>query len=184
MNKVKLRRTLVSIHLYLAALLAPAFLLMAVTGGLYLADVHGESREIALPVIQGFRLDADDPAIESKVRRFIDNQDLNVAFDYLRTRGDTITTRPTTRGHLRFETKDGVTSAILVKPDLLTAATELHKGHGPRIMRYYGMLVGLALFLVVIGGLVVGLLAPGYRKPTILSTIAGTALFAVLILYG
>ena len=184
MNKIKLRRTLVSVHLYMAALLAPAFLLVAISGGLYLADVEGSASETALPVPAGFVLQGDDPALETKVRAYLAAADVGVSFDYLRTRGDSISTRPTSRDHVQFETKDGRTTATLVQPDLLNSMMELHKGHGPQIFRYFGILMGIALFFVVVGGLIVGLLAPGYRKQTIWTAVAGSALFGWLALFG
>ncbi len=61
---------------------------------------------------------------------------------------------------------------------------ELHKGHGPQSFRYFGILMGIALFFVVVGGLIVGLLAPGYRKQTIWTAVAGSALFGWLALFG
>lgn len=184
MNKVKLRRTLVNIHLYLAALLAPAFLLMAITGGLYLAGVQGESVETDLAAPTGYALDAENPELEAEVRRYIADQNLDIEFDYIRGRGDSFVTRPTSRPHLRVENGEQGTSVQLVEPDLLDSLTELHKGHGPQIYRTYGIFVGVALFLVVFGGVLVGLLAPAYRRPTILTLAAGSAIFAYLAFWA
>jgi hypothetical protein len=184
MNKVKLRRGLVSIHLYLAALLAPAFILMAITGSLYLAGVQGETVETEIAVPQGYVLTNENPELEAEVRRFIADEELGIDFDYIRGRGDSFMTRPTSRLHLRFENGETGTTAKLVQPDMLSALTELHKGHGPQIFRYYGIVMGVALFFVVMGGLVVGLLAPAYRRPTILASAAGTLVFAYLAFWA
>lgn len=184
MNKVKLRRTLVSIHLYVAALLAPAFVLMAITGALYLAGFEGETRETDLSVPDGYALSNENPELESEVRRFIADQDLDFDFDYIRGRGDSFMTRPTSRPHLRVETGEEGITAQLVEPDLLAALTEIHKGHGPQIYRTYGIFVGIGLFIVVFGGVLVGLLAPAYRRPTILSVLAGTAVFAYIAFWA
>ncbi len=180
MNKVKLRRTLVSVHLYLAALLAPAFLLMATTGALYLSGFQGESEETAVEVPAGYSFNADDPDVDAEIRRFIADQDLGIEFDYIRGRGDSMTTRPTSRTHLRIATEDGETTATVVRPDTLSALTELHKGHGPQVFRMFGIVIGVTLVLVVIGGLIVGLLAPSYRRPTALSALAGTVVLGYL----
>lgn len=184
MNKVKLRRLLVNIHLYLAAFMAPAFLLMAITGGLYLADIKGENAETELSVPEGYALGTGNPELEAEVRRFIADQALDVEFDYLRERGDGFVTRPTSRPHLRVENGEQGTTAQLVEPDLLNSLTELHKGHGPQIYRTYGIAVGIALFFVVFGGVLVGLLAPAYRRPTILTLSAGTLIFAYLAFWA
>ena len=57
---------------------------------------------------------------------------------------------------------------------------ELHKGHGPRVYRTYQLLVAVGLFIVVVGGLIVGLLANTYRRPTLVATAAGTVLVTLL----
>ncbi len=180
MNSVKLRRILVWFHLYAAAILAPAFLLVAISGGLYLADVKGSTKETPIVLPAGTKFDSKSPTFEADVRSFIKAQNLDVEFDYIRTRGTSFTTRPTSRPHVAFEEKDGVLSAKYVEPSFLNALMEIHKGHGPAAYRVFGMLAGLMLFFVVIGGLLVGLLSPAYRKPTILSAIGGTAVFAWL----
>ena len=68
-------------------------------------------------------------------------------------------------------------TAKKVTPTPLAALLEIHKGHGPALYRVFGAIAGLMLFIVVIGGLLIGLLSPAYRKATIMSTIAGSAVF-------
>ena len=62
-------------------------------------------------------------------------------------------------------------------PDTLNALMEIHKGHGPLIYKTLGWIAGLTLFFVVLGGLFIGLLSPAYRKPTIISSLLGSAVF-------
>lgn len=180
MNSIKLRRILVTIHLYAAALLAPAFLLVAISGGLYLADVKGSTKETPIAVPAGTAFDSESPTFEADVRAFLKAQKIDVEFDYLRARGKDFTTRPTSRTHVAFEEKDGQLTAKLVEPSPLNALMEIHKGHGPKAYRTLGMLAGLALFIVVMGGLLIGLLSPTYRKATIGSVLTGSAIFAWL----
>lgn len=180
MNPIKLRRILVSIHLYAAALLAPAFLLVAISGGLYLADVEGGAKETPVTVPAGTKFDSESPTFEADVRAFLKAQKIDVEFEYIRARGSNFVTRPTSRPHVAFEEKNGQLTAKYVEPSLLNAMMEIHKGHGPRVYRVFGMIAGLMLFFVVIGGLLVGLLSPAYRKPTIYSVIAGSVVFAYL----
>jgi hypothetical protein len=179
-NSLKLRRILVWIHLYAAALLAPAFLLVAISGGLYLADIKGEAKETPLAIPAGTKFDSESPTFEADVRAFLKSQKLDVEFEYIRARGPNFTTRPTSRPHVAFEDKGGTLTAKYVEPSLLNALMEIHKGHGPKAYRLFGMIAGLMLFFVVIGGLLVGLLSPAYRKPTIFSAIAGSAVFGWL----
>lgn len=178
MNKVKLRNILVTIHLYAAALLAPAFLLVGMSGGLYLADVKGKTQETTIPVPAGTKFNTESPTFEADVRAFLKARKVDVDFEYIRARGDNFTTRPTSRAHVAFEDKDGQLTAKYVQPDVLNAMMEIHMGHGPRAYRIFGIMAGLALLIVVLGGLLIGLLSPTYRKPTIISALTGSALFA------
>ena len=111
MNKVKTRNLLILVHLFLAAFLAPSFLMVGTTGALKLAGV--------------------EPSIE----------DIDL---------------------------------------VLPADTQLHKGHGPAIFKTYQMIAGISLFLVIVGGLVVGLLAKVYRRKTIVSLALGSMAFLAL----
>ncbi len=178
MNKVKFRNILITIHLYAAALLAPAFLLVAISGGLYLADVKGKTQETPISVPAGTQFDSESPRFEADVRAFLAKQKIDAEFEYIRAKGDSFTTRPTSRPHVVFDEKDGQLTAKYVEPDLLFSMLEIHMGHGPRAYRIFGMLAGLALFFVVIGGLTIGLLSNAYRKPTMISALVGSSLFA------
>lgn len=177
MSPIKLRRILVSIHLYAAAILAPAFLLVAITGGLYFAGIEGEMVETPVAIPADTAFDMESPTFEADVKTFLQKQNLPADFDYIRARGDSFTTRPTSRTHVTFEQKDGVLTAKQVSPTPMAALLEIHKGHGPELYRTYGILVGLMLFIVIIGGVAVGLLSPAYRKATLYSCIGGSALF-------
>ncbi len=178
MNKVKLRNLLVTLHLYGAALLAPLFLLVAISGGLNHAGIDGKTTETPVAIPEGTQFDTKSPTFEADVRTFLKAQKIDVEFEYIRARGDSFTTRPTSRPHVAFEKKDGKLTAKYLEPSPLFSLMEIHKGHGPAITKPFGALAGLVLFFVVIGGLIVGLLSPAYRKPTIISTLVGTLVFA------
>lgn len=74
----------------------------------------------------------------------------------------------------------GELTAELNKPDLPYILMELHKGHGPTIYRMYQMVVALVLFLVVVGGVAVGLLARNYRNSTLIAAGVGTVITIAL----
>jgi hypothetical protein len=176
----KRRNLLILIHLYLAATLAPLFVLVAITGGLYLADFKPETKQTALSLPAGTRFDPESPQLEAQVAAVLAKQGLDIGFEYLRTRPGSIITRPTTRTYVEFSQEDSGWSATLHEPDLHYAALELHKGHGPGWFKIYQIGAAIALFLVVLGGLLVGLLAKAYRRQTVTAFTLGTAAFAVL----
>jgi uncharacterized iron-regulated membrane protein len=59
------RKTLVTIHLYLAAFFAPILLIMAVSGGLYLLDIKGSMEKGETIVLEGVTIsDSSDKAAQ------------------------------------------------------------------------------------------------------------------------
>lgn len=180
MNTLKLRRILIQVHLYLAGFLAPAFVLVALTGALHLAQLEGGTQSTPITLPANTMLDSASPTIEADVRAVLEDAGVDVRFEYIRGRGDRFMTRPTTRDFVVFEQGSDGVSATLESPSFSYAMMELHKGHGPRIFRKYSIVAGIALFFVVIGGLAVGLLAKNYRKQTLISTAIGAIIFVVM----
>ncbi|WP_417319045.1 hypothetical protein [Emcibacter sp.] len=180
MNTLKLRRFLVLAHLYLAAFLAPAFLLMAISGGMHVAGFKEEVTRTPIELPAGTMLDPKSPTLEEDVRSLLAAQNIDVDFEYIKDRGNNFLTRPTSRTFVEFEVGEDSMQATLNEPDWQYSLMELHMGHGPRIFRTYLIAVGSVLFLSVVGGLLVGLLAPNYRRPTIITAIIGTAATAFL----
>lgn len=173
----KFRKYLILAHLWLAGLMAPAFALHAISGGLYLMNIKGEAstERVALP--EGAALDFKSETLEADVRTFLETANLKHDFEYIRNRGNIIQLRPTSKTYLEFkQTPDGL-SATRVKPDTVRSMMELHKGHGPQIFKSYQKLVALMLLLVVLGGILVGLMAKAYRRQTVIAVVAGVVVF-------
>lgn len=166
--------------MYFAAFMAPAFLLVATSGGLYLLGNKGAVEREALALPAGTILDLKSDTLESDIRAVLKSADMDHRFEYLSARGQSATTRPTSRTHVEFaQTDDGV-EAYVIKPNLQYAMMELHKGHGPQLFKLYQKLVALALLCVVLGGLTVGLLATAYRRKTLVTSAVGLSVFVVL----
>lgn len=183
MNTLKLRRILIQIHLYLAGFLGPVFLLVAITGGMDLIgwDAKTSVTEINLPA--NTQLDYKSETIEDDIAKVLADNNIDISFDYVRVRGAAALTRPTSRNYARFEKTPNGLKLELHEPNLQYSLMELHKGHGPQIFRFFQIFAAIALFLVVIGGMAVGLLAKAYRKATLLSTIVGALAFIVLAFF-
>ena len=176
----KMRKYLVLAHLWFAGLMAPAFALHAISGGLYLMDIKGQAttERVALPA--GTSLDFESETLESDVRALLQSANIKQEFEYIRNRGTVIQTRPTSRPYLEFaNTPQGLT-AKRVKPDTVRAIMELHKGHGPQLFKTYQKFVALFLLGVILGGILVGLLAKAYRRQTSIAVVVGTVIFVVL----
>lgn len=180
MNPIAIRKVLVQIHLYCAAFLTPAFLLVAVSGGLYLSGIKGKTQTTPIDLPPEVQLSSDSPTLEQDIKTILSDQGVDIDFEYIKNRGNVLQTRPTSRDYVQFKlSPDGLTADIH-KPNLTYSLMELHKGHGPKLYRQYSKLAAIALFIVVIGGFLVGLLAPAYRKATIVSTSVGLVSFILI----
>jgi hypothetical protein len=184
MQQIKIRRTLILVHLYLASVFAPMFVVVAITGGNYLLNIEGETSSVPIALPANARLDFESPNFADDVRAILSQTDANIEFEYMRSRGNSAFTRPTTRPFVQFEqTANGLT-ASLETPNLQYKMLELHKGHGPTLFRNYQIFAAISLFFVVFGGLIVGVIAKPYRRPTLLSLAGGSALFILLAFYS
>lgn len=180
MIRVKVRNGLILAHLFIASALAPAFLLVAVTGAMDLAGIEADLTETDLSIPKGLVVDPDDPAIEDNVTAMLVANDLAIDFESLRVTPTLITTRPTSRSFVRIRQVEGEWRATLNEPDLQYSLMELHKGHGPAAFKAYQIGAGVALFLVILGGLLVGLMAKPYRRKTGAAFALGTLAFLAL----
>ena len=176
----KFRKYLILAHLWLAGLMAPAFALHAISGGLYLMDIKGKAatERVALPA--GATLDFQSETLEADVREFLKTANLNHDFEYVRNRGTIIQLRPTSKTYLEFKQTPQGLSATRVKPDTIRSMMELHKGHGPQLFKSYQKLVAALLLLVVLGGILVGLMAKAYRRQTVIAVIIGGVVFVLV----
>ncbi len=179
-NKLALRRLLITIHLYAAGFLAPIFIVVGLTGALYIMGAEPETtaRQVTLPA--DAKLDLSSPSLEDDVRSLLSETDVDVRFGYLRVWDGGFQTRPTSRAFVEVDvTEEGMT-ATYHRPGLYFALLELHKGHGPELFRLYQILSGIGMLIVVLGGIAVGLLAPAYQKVTLGASAVGLVGFILL----
>lgn len=180
MTDPKIRKFLVLAHLYFAGFLAPAFLLVAVSGGLYLIGNKGEFASSPVNLPANATLDFKSPTLEADVRALFKAGNIEEDFEYIKDRGTKIQTRPTSREYIEIAQTDEGLTATRKTPNLQGSLMELHKGHGPKLFKTYQKLVALGLMGVVFGGIFVGLLAAGYRRKTIIASVIGLITFIVL----
>lgn len=176
----KFRKYLVLAHLWFAGIMAPAFALHAISGGLYLLNIKGDAatERVALPA--SAELDFQSSTLESDVRALLKQAGLDHDFEYVRNRGTVIQLRPTSKTYLEFKQTPQGLSATRVKPDAVRSMMELHKGHGPKLFKSYQKLVAILLLGVVLGGIFVGLLAKAYRRQTTVAIVIGVVLFILV----
>ena len=183
MNPLKLRRFLILVHLYLASILAPIFILVAITGANYLLNNKGATETTSIVLPAGAALDFKSPTLEGDIRELLAKTDTNIKFEYIRSRGASAMTRPTSRPYVQFDQTSEGLKASLKTPNIQYKMMELHKGHGPTLFKKYQILAAISLFLVVFGGIIVGVLAKNYRRPTLFALAGGSILFIILAFF-
>jgi len=179
------RKLLISIHLYLAAFFAPAIILVAISGGLYLIGEKGSV--VKEQIYEGLHpeLVTDSPTIKADVDALLAKAGVSdYDFEYVRAGGKTLYTRPTSRDHyiIRLGSAGSLTIE-LAQPDFQARMMELHKGHGPGAFKTFQKAFACGLFLIVMSGLWLGLAAPGLRTKSLLATVAGGVILLVLVLF-
>ncbi len=184
MDNPKIRKLLILLHLYGAAFMAPAFLLVAISGGNYLLGNKGHVASAAMNLPAGASLDFKSPTLEADVRALLKSSNIDHKFGYVKNRGNLIQLRPTSRKYIELAQTDEGLKASMKSPNLVASMMELHKGHGPALFKTYQKLVALTLFFVIFGGVMVGLLAKAYRRKTVIALVFGTIVFAVLALFA
>jgi hypothetical protein len=178
-----MRKKILSLHLLLASFMAPAFILVAISGGLYLVGIKGSVIEADVAVSNQLSLDLNSPQLEQDVRSLIRDLDLKTNFEYLKIGGSTLTTRPTSRDYLQLKMTDDGLQIKHISPDLQSSLMELHKGHGPVLFKTYQKLVAVSLIFVMLSGLWMGLSNRMMRKKTLTAAMLGLATFVILALF-
>ena len=183
MDNPKLRKLLILLHLLGGSFMAPAFILLAITGGLHMVGDGEKVETSAISLPAGTQVDLKSKTAEDDVRAILKTANVDMKFEYLKIRGSSFETRPTSRTHVKFKPSPNGLTATLNKPNFQKAMMEIHKGHGPKILRTYHKLVALTLFLIIFGGLMIGVLAKAYRRKTLVSLALGTLLYILAIAF-
>lgn len=150
------RKTLFDIHFYFSSFFTPFLILMAVTGTSYLFGYKGST--VSTEIKTGISLASDKEAMKKQISDLIKRVDANYRFEALKDRGPSIQTRPSTRDFYNFKKRsDGLFTLYKVRPDILSRLIEVHKGHGPKLLKNLQKLLGVALFFIVITGFLMSL---------------------------
>jgi len=185
MDKGKLRRLLILGHLFIAAFMAPAFGLVAITGGLHMIGGGEKVDTQTLTLPADAVLDFKSPSLDDDRRAILKQADIDVKFGYVKARGaNKIQTRPTSRTYVEVSQTPNGLAATINRPNFQKAMMEVHKGHGPKILRSYHKLVALLLCLVIFSGVLVGIFAKVYRRKTLATLIIGSVIYIALIMFG
>jgi hypothetical protein len=178
---MKLRQIMVKIHLILGSLLMPFLLMMPLSGVFYLLDMKGEAtKEKAFVITE--TVPSDEGARTEFFNQQFTKNNISYSFENIKTSGTDFLFRPTSRTHYIATEIDGVLTMQKVVPDFTKRIIELHKGHGPKLVRTYQIVFGLSLILITLSGIWIAFVSPAYRRFMLASVILGSAFLAFAIL--
>lgn len=173
------RPLLIQIHLGLASLYLPLLLMMPLTGGLYLLGFKGSETKT-----EAFKIESPLPAEKSEWRAFFEqqfeNQKIDFQFEQIKEAGNDFLFRPSTRTYYSAtKNADSTLTFYKIEPDLLKKLIEIHKGHGPQLMKWFEISFGVALILTALSGLWLSITVPKFRKITWIAFSVGTVLIFI-----
>ncbi|GAB4015162.1 MAG: hypothetical protein Fur0010_13920 [Bdellovibrio sp.] len=174
------RLSWIKIHLYLSAFFAPFIILMAITGTSYLMDYKGDEKkdfvkEVSYEELKDFS--------EENVKSVLLKIDPDYSFEYLKSGGNTVSTRPFTRAYYSFEKKNDIVALYKHSPNFLRAMIEIHKGHGPIALKWFQKFLGIGLFLITLSGMWLGFSLARDKTATLVLSSMGFVVLAILYLF-
>jgi hypothetical protein len=175
------RSLFITIHMYLSAFFAAFVLLVATSGGLYLLGFKGTvAKESVFTAPGGTSLSPhlDDPGkLKEGVEMLLAEGGIDgYDFEYVKVKGSTLYTRPTSRTHYVIELGEDV-SVARAEPSLQAAMMELHMGHGPTAFKTFQKVFAAGLIFIILSGLWLGLSSSRLRGRTLAAAAAGAAAF-------
>lgn len=174
------RQLLIKIHLCLSAFFAPFLLLMAITGTCYLLGFKGSTKqEIVSSIAVG-----DNTITKNYISSHIKKMAPDYSFEYIKEKPGVFYTRPTTRTFYKIK-KEGQSSYVVYKvtPNFLASIIEVHKGHGPSLLKTLQKVLGFILMLILITGVWLALQLKRDQKMTLVLIGAGFILLSIMILF-
>lgn len=168
------RITILKIHLYLSAFFTPFLLLMAFTGTAYLFNFKGDAKTETVRTLEGIAV-VDKELVSSTLKAI----DPDYSFEYIKESGSTVLTRPMTRVYYQFVKNESGFLIQKVTPNFLRRIIEVHKGHGPGMLKNLEKVLGLSLLLVILSGVWLALSTKRDMKITLI--LAGSG---AVVLFG
>lgn len=175
-----IRKNLIRFHLYMAAFLAPLFILLAISGGLYLINIKGQFNQTPVNLPDGAVLDFASDTLQADIEGLLAASGAKPRIGWVTINRGAALTHPRTRTNYVFEEKDGKLIATRNRPDLQKTMIELHKGHGPPLFKLYQKLAAIGLLFIVISGVWMGLASRVLRTETLIASGIGMISFILL----
>jgi hypothetical protein len=177
------RKLFITLHMYLAAFFAPAVLLVAISGGLYLAGVKGNVEQETIYNSSETVIDTKSTTLQADVSALLASAGVeSYSFEYVKVSGTTLYTRPTSSDHYIIKSIAGGVEVIHARPSIQSRMIELHKGHGPTNFKTFQKAFAIGLIFIILSGLWLGISSARLRRSTLVTAATGAVIFALLVL--
>ena len=178
------RKLLITIHMYLSSFFAPAVLLVAISGGLYLIGIKGEVEQETIYRSEANTIDSSAPSLKGDVEALLRQAGVEgYSFEYVKVKGATLYTRPTSTDHYMINLKPDEVEVVSARPSLQKRMIELHMGHGPTAYKTYQQVFAAGMLFIILSGLWLGLSSARLRLSTAVISSTGVLLFLWLALW-
>lgn len=182
MYETLMRQKMISIHVLLSSFFIPFLFLIPLSGALYLLDESGSQEKTFAFSIQE-ELPSEDSELEAFFREQFKKNNVDFDFEYIRTNGNDFIFRPTSRVHyIATKSSDNTIGFTQVNPSFLKRIMEVHKGHGPILIKWVQVAFGIALLLVTVSGLWLSLTIAAYRRLTLIAFVIGSVVIVTALL--
>lgn len=175
------RKLIIYVHLILASLYLPLLFLMPFTGSMYLLGFKGEETKTPAFEVSMDQVPSEENAKIEFFKKIFPQQQVTYKFDYIKETSDSYIFRPTSKRYFVAQKQEASLNFVEVQPSLLKGLIELHKGHGPSLMRPFAVVFAIAMMLTVFSGLYLGLTLKPYRKPTLISVGIGSLMILLCL---
>ena len=151
---------------------------MAITGTLYL---FGEKGSVEKSLVQeNINLSSEISKTE-QIKTILKKVDQGYRFESVKDRGSVLQTRPTSRDYYSFKKQEsGFFNLYKIEPNFLSKVIEVHKGHGPRLLKNMQKTLGISLVFIIFTGFLMSMKIKTRVRPFIISAVLGTTVLAVL----
>lgn len=170
-------RLLAQLHIIFAALFLGIFIILPVSGGLYLLGSKGSFPEKFLfekPLLT-------EKLTKDKVDSLLKSENYQFSYEYLKFKGNNIILRPSHKKHIVIKKEKNSLKFFKVQPDFIGSIVEIHKGHGPTLLKRLQTLSALGFIILLISGFLMFLKKSTYRKEALISFSVGTVLFLLTL---
>ena len=176
------RALFITVHMYLSAFFAAAIFLVAISGGLYLIGIKGSIEETPVFSSADYAFDRDADDLKGEVDALLAAAGVSdYSYEYVKDKGSTLLTRPTTREHYIVKLGDEI-ELVHAAPSLQKSMIELHMGHGPGVFKTFQQFFALGMLLIVASGLLLGLTSAKLMPRTLAASGVGAVIFFLLAL--